>query len=190
MSELVLEPAVRQLEMLRAREISVVELAEAHITQIERLNPQLNAFADFDAERVREQARAMDMRTCQCARAAAWAAGDGEVVDRDGGIQVRDREPEPQGRDSARGCGCGGAAARCRCADSGHDELSRVPDGLRDGRICCMGGRGIRGTWSARRADRAEASRRRLRRACRRRGWVPTAEGRCGCLRTLQGSVR
>ncbi|MGA7242196.1 MAG: amidase, partial [Terracidiphilus sp.] len=61
MSELVLEPAVRQLEMLRAREISVVELAEAHIRQIEQLNPQLNAFADFDAERVREQARAMDV---------------------------------------------------------------------------------------------------------------------------------
>jgi amidase len=59
MSELVLLPAVRQLEMLRAREISVVELAEAHIQQIEWLNPKLNAFADFDAERVRVQARAM-----------------------------------------------------------------------------------------------------------------------------------
>jgi amidase len=57
---LVLEPAVRQLEMLRAREISVVELAEAHIRQIERLDPRLNAFTDFDAERVRAQARAMD----------------------------------------------------------------------------------------------------------------------------------
>jgi amidase len=32
-------------------------LAEAHIRQIERLNPQLNAFADFDAERVRKQAK-------------------------------------------------------------------------------------------------------------------------------------
>jgi Asp-tRNA(Asn)/Glu-tRNA(Gln) amidotransferase A subunit family amidase len=60
MSELVLEPAVRQLEMLRAGEVSVMELAEAHIRQIERLNPQLNAFADFDAERVRVQARGMD----------------------------------------------------------------------------------------------------------------------------------
>jgi amidase len=37
-----------------------VELAEAHIQQIERLNPQLNAFADFDAERVRAQARKFD----------------------------------------------------------------------------------------------------------------------------------
>jgi len=37
-----------------------VELAEAHIRQIERLNPALNAFADFDAERVRERARKHD----------------------------------------------------------------------------------------------------------------------------------
>src|SRR3569833_1216383 len=60
MSDLVLLPAVRQLEMLRAREISIAELAEAHIEQIEQLNPRLNVFADFDAGRVRAQARAMD----------------------------------------------------------------------------------------------------------------------------------
>jgi Asp-tRNA(Asn)/Glu-tRNA(Gln) amidotransferase A subunit family amidase len=59
-SELVLAPAVRLLEMLRAREISVTELAEAHIRQIEQLNPKLNAFADFDAKRVRAQAHLMD----------------------------------------------------------------------------------------------------------------------------------
>src|SRR5271165_740439 len=60
MNDLVLHPAVRQLEMLGAGEISVVELAEAHIRQIERLNPDLNVFADFDAERVRERARKHD----------------------------------------------------------------------------------------------------------------------------------
>ena len=60
MKSFVLEPAVRQLEMLRRREISVGELAEAHIWQIERLDPRLNAFADFEAERVRAQALAMD----------------------------------------------------------------------------------------------------------------------------------
>ena len=38
----------------------MAELAEAHIRQIERLNPELNAFADFDAERVRAQARQLD----------------------------------------------------------------------------------------------------------------------------------
>jgi amidase len=60
MNDIVLSPAVRQLELLRSGELSVIELAEAHIRQIERLNPQLNVFADFDADRVRAQARRLD----------------------------------------------------------------------------------------------------------------------------------
>lgn len=56
-SRIALAPAVQQLEMLRSRQISIPELAEAHIAQIERLNPALNAFADFDPERVRAEAR-------------------------------------------------------------------------------------------------------------------------------------
>jgi Asp-tRNA(Asn)/Glu-tRNA(Gln) amidotransferase A subunit family amidase len=60
MDQLVLQSAARQLELLRSGEISVVELAEAYIEQIARLNPQLNAFADYDAERVRVQARKLD----------------------------------------------------------------------------------------------------------------------------------
>jgi len=62
MNELVLAPATRQLELLRSGKISVRELAEAHIEQIERLNPALNAFADYDAERVRAQARLLDAK--------------------------------------------------------------------------------------------------------------------------------
>lgn len=58
-TELVLLSATRQLQMLRDGRIGVVELAEEHIRQIERLNQRLNAFADFDAERVRAQARAL-----------------------------------------------------------------------------------------------------------------------------------
>jgi amidase len=60
MNEIVLQPATRQLELLRSGEISIAELAEAHIQQIERLNPQLNVFADFDAERVRAGARKLE----------------------------------------------------------------------------------------------------------------------------------
>ena len=60
MNGITIESASRQLELLRSGEISVVELAEAHIAQIERLNPRLNVFADFDAERVRERARKHD----------------------------------------------------------------------------------------------------------------------------------
>jgi Asp-tRNA(Asn)/Glu-tRNA(Gln) amidotransferase A subunit family amidase len=58
--DLLLTPAVRQLELVRTGKVSVIELAEAHIQQIERLNPELNAFADFDADRVRAQARKLD----------------------------------------------------------------------------------------------------------------------------------
>ncbi|HWA95407.1 MAG TPA: amidase [Terracidiphilus sp.] len=63
MSKLVLQPAVAQLALLRDRRISVSELAEEHLAQIARLNPLLNAFADFDAERIRVQARQMDAHT-------------------------------------------------------------------------------------------------------------------------------
>jgi amidase len=60
MSEIVLASATRQLELLRTGQISVTELAEAHIRQIERFNPLLNALVDFDAERVCAQARRLD----------------------------------------------------------------------------------------------------------------------------------
>lgn len=60
MSHILLESAVEQLSMIAARKISPIELAEEHITQIERLNPKLNAFVDFDAERVRQQTRALE----------------------------------------------------------------------------------------------------------------------------------
>ncbi len=52
-----LQPAVEQLRLLREGKISALELAEEHIARILRLNPVLNALVDFDADRVREQAR-------------------------------------------------------------------------------------------------------------------------------------
>jgi len=60
MNEVVLRSALQQLAMLRSGGISVVELAEAHIRQIERLDPQLNAFADFNPDRVRAEARRLE----------------------------------------------------------------------------------------------------------------------------------
>ena len=59
-NDVVLMPAVSQLELLRSGALSVAELAEAHIRQIERLNPQLNALVDFDADRARAQAQRLD----------------------------------------------------------------------------------------------------------------------------------
>ena len=48
--------AVEQLSLLKAGKISPAELAEEHLRRIERLNPLINAFVDFDADRVRLQA--------------------------------------------------------------------------------------------------------------------------------------
>src|SRR6202167_5275035 len=52
-----LRPATEQLALLRQRTITPLELAEEHIRQIQRLNPSLNAFADFDAQRIRSHAK-------------------------------------------------------------------------------------------------------------------------------------
>lgn len=57
MSELTEQSAVQLLSLLREKKISPLELADEHIRRIEALNPRLNALIDFDAERVREQAR-------------------------------------------------------------------------------------------------------------------------------------
>ncbi len=59
MSEITHQSAVKQLALLREGKISPLELAEEHIRAIERMNPRLNAIVDFDADRVREQARAL-----------------------------------------------------------------------------------------------------------------------------------
>lgn len=50
-------PAVQQLRLLKERRISPLELADEHIREIERHNPALNAIVDFDAERIRAEAR-------------------------------------------------------------------------------------------------------------------------------------
>lgn len=54
------QSACELVELLRTNNISALELADEYIRQIERLNPQINALVDFDAERVRAQARASD----------------------------------------------------------------------------------------------------------------------------------
>ena len=65
MSDLVLKSAVDLLAMISARKLSPLELAEEHLLQIKRLNPQLNALIDFDEQRVRAQARALDQSPAQ-----------------------------------------------------------------------------------------------------------------------------
>ena len=56
MSDLNFLPAVAMAEQIRKRKISPVELVEAHLAQIEKLNTKLNAFVQVDADRARQSA--------------------------------------------------------------------------------------------------------------------------------------
>ncbi len=57
MNELTFLPAVVMAEQIRRKEISPVELVDAHLRQIERVNIKLNAFVQVDESRVRQSAR-------------------------------------------------------------------------------------------------------------------------------------
>ena len=56
MNELTFLAAVVMAERIRKKEISPVELVEAHLERIERLNPRLNAYVQVDAEGARRAA--------------------------------------------------------------------------------------------------------------------------------------
>jgi amidase len=62
MSELVWLRAVDQAAMLRRREISAVELLEAHLEQIDHVNPELNAIVTLVPDHARAMAEAADAK--------------------------------------------------------------------------------------------------------------------------------
>ncbi len=61
MSDLTFLPAVDMARQIREKKISPVELVDAHLAKIERLNQRLNAFVHVDAERDRRAARAAEV---------------------------------------------------------------------------------------------------------------------------------
>lgn len=60
MFELNFLPAVSMAQQIRERKLSPVELVEAHLARIEKLNPKLNAFVQVDVEGARRQAYAAE----------------------------------------------------------------------------------------------------------------------------------
>jgi Asp-tRNA(Asn)/Glu-tRNA(Gln) amidotransferase A subunit family amidase len=96
-------PAITQLALLEQRKISPLELADEYIAQIERLNPLLNAIIDFDAERVRTQARQIRSGTLAglplTIKSSIAVQGHrceiGSVLNRD---KISDRDAEAVGR--------------------------------------------------------------------------------------------
>ena len=59
-SDLCLRPAAELAELVRSRALSAAELLAAHLEQIERLNPRVNAICTLDAERATAAAARLD----------------------------------------------------------------------------------------------------------------------------------
>src|SRR5881392_2549617 len=55
-------PAHKIARLIATKQLSPLEVVEAHLQQIERLNPQLNAFACLRAEEALREARAAEER--------------------------------------------------------------------------------------------------------------------------------
>ena len=58
--ELCFLTAVELAQRIRTRDLSCVEVMEAHLLQIERVNPQVNAIVTLAPEQALERARAAD----------------------------------------------------------------------------------------------------------------------------------
>lgn len=85
MTEIITRPAHEQAALLAAGEISAVELAQAHLDQIEAINPALNAFLHVDADGA--LATAAEIDRCQaCGGGATQPArrgahrGEGQLL--------------------------------------------------------------------------------------------------------------
>jgi len=60
MSDLCFLTATALVELIRARRVSVTEMLQAHLAQIERVNPRVNAIVTLRAEEALDEARAAD----------------------------------------------------------------------------------------------------------------------------------
>ena len=65
MNEITFLPAVVMAERIREKKISPVELVDAHLAQIEKLNPKLNAFVHVDPDAARRAAQAAEAAVMQ-----------------------------------------------------------------------------------------------------------------------------
>ena len=55
-------PATEMAAMIRRREVSALEVTRAHLKQIERVNPKVNAIVTLDAEGALTRAKAADAK--------------------------------------------------------------------------------------------------------------------------------
>ena len=79
--ELAFTPAWKQAEMVAAKKVSPVELVEAYLSRIERIDPQIGAYITVAAEQARETAFEAEVRLAR----VKWgpSTGSGRAVQTD-----------------------------------------------------------------------------------------------------------
>jgi Asp-tRNA(Asn)/Glu-tRNA(Gln) amidotransferase A subunit family amidase len=75
LSDIVHSSLIQMARFIRARKISPLELVDAHIAQIDRVNPSLNAFANFAFDQARKEARTKETKPRVHARGAKNSPG-------------------------------------------------------------------------------------------------------------------
>jgi len=116
-ADLCYTPALDLARMIRAREISPVEIATAVLERIDRLNPTLNAFLTVTSELALAQAKAAEAR-----------ARTGDLLSPIDGIPVSIKDLEPM------------AGVRCTFGSKWTEEYVATEDGVATERIRQAGG--------------------------------------------------
>ncbi|MGX7824808.1 Asp-tRNA(Asn)/Glu-tRNA(Gln) amidotransferase subunit GatA [Actinokineospora sp. 24-640] len=80
MSELIRRTAAELAELVRTREVSAVEVAQAHLDRISAVDPAVHAFQHVDGERALDAARAVDERVAAGQEPGSPLAGVPVVV--------------------------------------------------------------------------------------------------------------
>jgi amidase len=77
MTDLVFLPAYQLAQMIRDRQVSAIEVLDAHLAQIAKHNPNLNAICTLDADNARTRAKQAD---AALAKGENWGALHGVPV--------------------------------------------------------------------------------------------------------------
>jgi Asp-tRNA(Asn)/Glu-tRNA(Gln) amidotransferase A subunit family amidase len=108
-------PLSEMADAIRQRKVSSVELVDAHIARIERLNPKLNAYTHTDFDRARAQAKAADAAVGAAAKSQSLGPLHGVPISMKSSIDV-----------AAWPCECGSLLRRDYVAPTDAPLVSRL----------------------------------------------------------------
>ncbi len=135
MNDLIFLSAVFMAEQIRKKKISPVEIVDAHLAQIERLNPKLNAFVQVDAKRARQAAQdaevaVMHEETLGPLHGVPVSVKSSLAVE---GMLCESGTRLRAGIRARSGCAAGGAFAGRGRDCAGCNQLSGASDGVGNG---------------------------------------------------------